>query len=133
MDQKPEKRMRLDKWLKVTRIFKTRTKASEVCEQGKVLVNEQSAKAAKTIKIGDIITVKTKWRNRKFDIVDISNKSLAAALARLLYREHELSPEEKAEEEQRELLFRTSKTFRPKFKGRPTKKDRRMINKIRGH
>ena len=133
MGNETEKKMRLDKWLKVARIFKTRSKASDACEQGKVIVNEQPAKPAKSIKVGDTITVKFKWRKRTFDVLDISRKSLAADKARLLYREHELSIEEKQAEEQRELFFRSNKRLGPKFKGRPTKKDRRMINKIRGH
>ena len=133
MDQQSEKKMRLDKWLKVARIFKTRSKASEACEQGKVTVNEQVVKASKIIKIGDTICVRFKWKKRTLDVLDISHKSLAAANARLLYDEHELTPEEKAMEEQRELFFRSSKKIQPRYKGRPTKKDRRTISKIRGY
>ena len=133
MEQQSEKKMRLDKWLKIARIFKTRSKANEACEQGKVKVNGQLAKASKTIKIDDTITIKFKWKKRTFDVLDISHKSLAAANARLLYREHELSPEEQETEEQRALLFRSSKQLRPKYKGRPTKKDRRRIKKIKGY
>ena len=133
MEQESTKKMRLDKWLKISLIFKTRSKASIACEQGKVTVNGQEAKAAKLIKIGDTITVKFKWKKRTFDVLDISNKSLAAAQARLLYQEHELAPEDKEAEEHREFLFRASKKLHPRHKGRPTKKDRRMINKIRGY
>ena len=132
MENKPEKKIRIDKWLKIARIFKTRSKAAHACEQGKVLLNEQPAKASKLLRIGDTIIVKFKWRKRTFDVLDISNRSLAAANARLLYREHELSPEEKAIEEQRLLLLKSGKQVRPTFKGRPTKKDRRTITKIRG-
>jgi len=132
MEQESVKKMRLDKWLKVARIFKTRSKASDACEQNNVTVNDQIAKAAKSIKIGDTITVKTKWHKRTFDVLNISFKSLPAAEAKLLYREHELSPQEKEMEEQRAMMFQASKKLKPKYKGRPTKKVRRMIDKIRG-
>ena len=133
MEQSTEKRMRLDKWLKVTRIFKTRSKASDACEQGSVKVNEQVAKAAKMIKIGDVITVKSKWRTKTFDVLDISAKSLAAPQARLLYHEHEPTAEEIEAEELRALYFKSSKNLRHKFKGRPTKREGRNFRKLRGH
>lgn len=132
MEQNTEKRMRLDKWLKIARIFKTRSQASHACEQGKVKVNEQVAKAAKMIKIGDVIAVKTKWKTRTFDVLDMSNKSIAAALAKLLYREHEPTPEEVEEEELRAMFFRARKGQRYKYKGRPTKKNGRALRKLKG-
>ena len=92
------KTIRLDKWLKIARIFKTRSKAGDACSQGKVKVNDQVAKAAKVIKIGDTVAVRLKSRTRTFDVLDIVNKSIKAADARLLYNEHELSPEEKEAE-----------------------------------
>lgn len=49
--------MRLDKFLKVSRLIKRRTVANEVSESGRVLVNEQPAKPAKQLKVGDIITI----------------------------------------------------------------------------
>jgi ribosome-associated heat shock protein Hsp15 len=124
---------RNDKWLKVARIFKTRSKASDACEQGKVKVNDQVAKSAKTIKIGDVIAVKTKWKTRTFDVLDISHKSIAAAQARLLYHEHPPTPEEVEAEELRSMLYKSGKSFRPKYKGRPTKKEGRAIRRLKGY
>jgi ribosomal 50S subunit-recycling heat shock protein len=49
--------MRLDKYLKVSRLIKRRTLAKEVCDQGRVLVNERPAKAGTEIKVGDILTI----------------------------------------------------------------------------
>ncbi len=132
MENNSEKKMRLDKWLKVARIVKTRSKASDACEQGKVKVNDQIAKAAKTIKIGDVVAVKTKWKTRTFDVLDISTKSIAAAQARLLYHEHPPTPEEVEAEELRAMLYKSGKSMRPKYKGRPTKKEGRAIRKLKG-
>ena len=133
MEKNKETKMRLDKWLKVARIFKTRSKASDACEQGKVKVNDHVAKSAKTIRIGDVIAVKTKWKTRTFDVLDISHKSIAAAQARLLYHEHPPTPEEVEAEELRAMLYKSGKSSRPKYKGRPTKKEGRAIRKLKGY
>ena len=124
------KTIRLDKWLKITRIFKTRSKASDACTHRKVKVNEQIAKAAKIIKIGDTIAVKFKTQTRTFDVLNIAHKSIKAADARLLYNEHELTAEEKEAEDIRNLFYKSSKMTHPKYKGRPTKKERRTIDKF---
>lgn len=132
MNDNLQKTIRLDKWLKITRIIKTRNRAAEACDQGRVKVNNQVAKPAKLVKIGDIISVKFKWRIRTFDILDIVHKSVKAENARLLYREHELTQEEQEQQDIRSLFYQAAKSQRPKYKGRPTKKERREIDKLRG-
>ena len=132
MTENPQKTIRLDKWLKIARIIKTRTQATEACDQGRVKLNNQAAKPAKMVKIGDTVSVKLKLRTRTFDILDIVQKSIKAEEAKNLYREHELSPEEKEAEDIRSLFYQAAKTYRPKFKGRPTKKERREMEKFRG-
>ncbi len=127
-----KKTIRLDKWLKIARIIKTRNQAVEACDQGRVKVNGQSAKPSKMVKIGDTVSVKFKWRTRTFDILDIVQKSIKAEEAKNLYREHEPSPEEKEAEDIRSLFYQAAKTHRPKYKGRPTKKERRELEKFRG-
>ncbi len=131
METQNQKTIRLDKWLKIARIFKTRSQAAEACNQGKVKVNEQAAKAAKLLKIGDSIVVKLKARNRRLDVLEIVDRSIKAADARLLYHEHEPTPEEKEAEDIRKLFYQASKLHHPKYKGRPTKKVRRDMNKFR--
>ncbi len=132
MNENPQKTIRLDKWLKIARIIKTRTQATEACDQGRIKLNNQAAKPAKMVKIGDTVSVKLKLRTRTFDILDIVQKSIKAEEAKNLYREHELSPEEKDAEDIRSLFYQAAKTYRPKFKGRPTKKERREMEKFRG-
>jgi ribosome-associated heat shock protein Hsp15 len=96
-----------------------------------VKVNDQVAKPAKLLKIGDTVSVKFKWRTRVFDILDITQKSIKAEQAKLLYREHELAPAEKEQEDIRSLFYQAAKSQRPKYKGRPTKKERRELDKFR--
>ena len=132
MDPDQQKTIRLDKWLKITRIIKTRNKAAEACDQGRVKVNDSAAKPSKMVKVGDTISVKFKLRTRTFDILDIVFRSIKAEDARNLYREHELTPEEKEAEDIRSLFYRAATSHRPKYKGRPTKKERRELEKFRG-
>ena len=133
MQNSQEKTLRLDKWLKIALIFKTRSKAADACLQGRIKVNDQSAKASKIVKIGDTITIKMKWRKRKLDILDIVGKSIKAADAKLLYHEHEMTSEEKEAEDIRGLFYKAASTSRPKYKGRPTKKERRDMEKFRNN
>ncbi|MDZ7391704.1 MAG: RNA-binding S4 domain-containing protein [candidate division KSB1 bacterium] len=125
-----EATLRLDKWLKVARIFKTRSQAAKSCEEGKVKVNGQPAKPSKVIRAGDTVTVKQRHLYRTFDVLQVTTKSLSAEKAKELYREHrpELSPEA---QELLQLLGQ-NKSGRPRFKGRPTKKERRLLERLRG-
>ncbi|MDZ7261505.1 MAG: RNA-binding S4 domain-containing protein [candidate division KSB1 bacterium] len=130
---KTEKTIRLDKWLKIALILKTRSQATKACEEGRVKVNDQIAKPAKLVKIGDTINVKFKWHSRTFDVLEISHKNLSAKEAKLLYREHEKTAEEKEAEELRQAFFEAERKFRRRYKGRPTKKERRRLEHIRGY
>lgn len=132
MNESQDKSIRIDKWLKIARIIKTRNQAAEACDQGRVKLNGQDVKPAKLVKIGDTIAVKFKWRTRTFDVLDIVQKSIKAEDAKKLYHEHELSPEEKEAEDIRSLFYQAARTQRPKYKGRPTKKERREMEKFRG-
>lgn len=132
MNEIQQKTIRLDKWLKIARIIKTRNQAAQACDQGRVKVNDQIGKPSKLVKIGDMISIKFKWRTRTFDILDIVQKSIRAEEAKKLYREHELSAEEKEAEDIRSLFYQSARTLRPKYKGRPTKKERREMEKFRG-
>jgi len=129
MDNVAGKQIRLDKWLKIARIFKTRSQATHACDENDVKVNGEIAKAAKLIKPGDKLTVKGKNRYREIEVADISFKSISAKEARELYREEK---QEKLSEESFELI-RLMKQSVIKYPGRPTKKERRNLMKIRGH
>jgi ribosome-associated heat shock protein Hsp15 len=93
-----------------------------------VKVNEEVAKAAKLIKPGDKLTVKGKNRYREIEVAGISFKSISAKEARELYREEE---QEKLPEESLELIRLMKIVI--KYPGRPTKKERRNLMKIRGY
>ena len=64
--------MRLDKYLKVSRLIKRRTVANEACDAGRVLVNEKPARASLAVKVGDIIEIQFGTRSVKVEVTDIA-------------------------------------------------------------
>ncbi len=64
--------MRLDKYLKVSRLIKRRTVANEACDAGRVLINEKPAKASTNVKVGDIITISFGNKEVKVEVLDVS-------------------------------------------------------------
>ncbi len=73
--------MRLDKYLKVSRLIKRRTVANEACDAGRVLINGRTAKASAAVKAGDVIEIQFGTRNVKVEVLSIqdSEKKEAAA------------------------------------------------------
>ncbi len=78
--------MRLDKFLKVSRLIKRRTIANSVCESARVFVNDNPAKPAKTVKIGDIITIEFKDSYKKVCILKIPQGNVSINEALQLYK-----------------------------------------------
>ena len=76
--------MRLDKFLKVSRVIKRRTVAKEICEAGKILVNDLPAKAGKELKVGDTVTVSMGSRRLKIRVAEL-RETVRVAEADTLY------------------------------------------------
>lgn len=79
--------MRLDKYLKVSRLIKRRTVANEACDAGKVLVNEKPARASYDVKVGDVIQIQMGQKELKVQVEQVSEvvrKEGAAELYRVL-------------------------------------------------
>ena len=79
--------MRLDKYLKISRLVKRRTVANEACDAGKVLVNDKPARASYEVKVGDIIEVRIgakPLKARVLSIAEFANKEIAAGLYELI-------------------------------------------------
>ena len=64
--------MRLDKYLKVSRLIKRRTVANEACDAGRVMINGKTAKAGTDVKVGDVIEIGFGTRNVKVEVLDLS-------------------------------------------------------------
>lgn len=77
--------MRLDKYLKVSRLIKRRTVANEACDAGRILVNGKVARASYDVKIGDILTVQLGARELRAEVLDVQ-ETVAKNDAALLYK-----------------------------------------------
>jgi ribosome-associated heat shock protein Hsp15 len=128
MDNKTDQeKLRMDKWLWAARFFKTRSLAVDAVECGKVLVNGARVKPAKLLAAGDMITLRLGPYQHIVEVLGLSNKRGPAPEAQKLYRETDES------RLRRETLALELKS-QPKataHEGRPTKRDRREIEKFK--
>jgi ribosome-associated heat shock protein Hsp15 len=119
-------KLRIDKWLWAARFFKTRRLAVEALESGKVLVNGQRAKPAKAVAVADVLDIRTAQQRFEVEVLGLSGRRGPAPEAQQLYRETDAS------RAQREAIAAERRAQpQPAFKGRPTKRDRREIEKFR--
>ena len=125
--------IRIDKWLKVARFYKQRELAAEAVESGKVRVNGERVKPAKLIKAGDELTVKHESSYLKFRIKIITDKSLSKEDAKNLYEAAGKPEPPKVMIELLQTILEQARQNQEemKHKGRPTKKDRRILNKYK--
>ena len=77
--------MRLDKYLKVSRLIKRRTVANEACDAGRVMINDKPAKASANVKVGDIITIQFGNKDVKVEVLDV-HETVRKDDAKELYR-----------------------------------------------
>jgi ribosome-associated heat shock protein Hsp15 len=120
-------KLRIDKWLWASRFFKTRALAAAAVESGKVLVNQVRVKPAKTVAVRDVLDIRLGQYRFEVEVLALSAKRGPASEAQKLYRESETS------RMQRESLAAQLKA-QPQpftFKGRPTKRDRRVIERFK--
>lgn len=118
-----EETVRIDKWLWAVRIFKTRTIASEACKKGRVLINNNSTKPSRMIRIGEVIQVKKPPIIYSFKVLGIAQKRMGAKLVPN-YMKNVTPPEEYEILEMNKL---SGFIDRQRGSGRPTKKERRDL------
>jgi ribosome-associated heat shock protein Hsp15 len=118
--------VRLDKWLQVARMFKTRTQATHACDLGRVRVNGQSAKPHRALAIGDRVELQQGDWERVLTVRELRDRPVPKAEAANLYDDQ--SPPRPAPDPMRRLLSRPP-ARRPPGTGRPTKKERREIDR----
>jgi ribosome-associated heat shock protein Hsp15 len=116
--------MRIDKWLWAARAFKTRSIAADACDGGKVDVNGEAAKPAKQVRGGERVEITVPGGRRILKVVALAERRGPAAEARLLYED--LTPPAPPRTRQ------PKPPYRPPGAGRPTKRERREIDRLRG-
>jgi ribosome-associated heat shock protein Hsp15 len=122
-----KEKFRIDKWLCAARFFKTRSLAADAVECGKVHINEFRVKPAKAVVVGDMLTINIGQRQYIVEVLALSSRRGPAFEAQKLYRETDAS------RQRREAIAAQHKD-QPKlfyFKGRPTKRDRREIERFK--
>jgi ribosome-associated heat shock protein Hsp15 len=118
--------VRLDKWLWAVRVFRTRALACEACRRGHVTISGQPAKPSREVRVHDVLIVRKDNLTRQFKVLQLLDHRVGAPKA-WDYVEDQTAPSEF--EKQREPNFRPF-VFRPKGSGRPTKKERRDMNRF---
>jgi ribosome-associated heat shock protein Hsp15 len=119
----------MDKWLWAARFFKTRALAARACKLGRIQSNGQSAKAAREVRIGDLLRVTNDGGDFQVEVLLLSELRGPASVAQTLYRETEAS---------RDLRLKVAaeskamKQFEQLPSGRPSKRNRRKIIQFRG-
>lgn len=118
--------VRIDKWLWAVRVFKTRTKASAACDDGHVLVGDTVAKPATRVDVGDVVTARRGDRTLVYVVREPIEKRVSAVRAAACFEDR--SPPPVPRERPGEAVF----ARRDRGSGRPTKRDRREIDRLRG-
>lgn len=121
-------RVRIDKWLWAARFFKTRALSARACDLGRIQSNGIDAKPARLVQTGDIIHINTGVNEYEVEVLALSETRGPAAVAQSLYRESEASIERRciaAEQRKSEPFFDAI------WPGRPTKRDRRELDRLR--
>lgn len=122
--------VRLDKWLHVARAYKTRSQATRACTLGRVRVNGAKAKAHRSVKIGDRVEVQVlKDWTRVLVVEELWDKPLPKAEAAKLFLDE--SPARPQLDPVARLMRRPA-VLREAGAGRPTKRDRRKLDRLRG-
>ena len=121
--------VRMDKWLWAARFFKTRALAAKACELGRISSNGQPAKSARPVRVGDLLQVKNDSGDFQVEVLLLSDVRGPAAVAQTLYRETEASRALRLQQaEERKAMPR----FEPLFAGKPSKRNRRALDRLRG-
>ncbi len=119
--------VRIDKYLWSIRVFKTRSQASNACRSGKVVIDDIQVKPSRDVKINDVIQIRSGPLTRVLKVTDLLERRVSAKIAQNYYED--LTPEE--EIEKIKMLREVNYEKRDRGIGRPTKKERRLIEKLK--
>jgi len=121
--------VRMDAWLWAARFFKTRTLAKKACDLGRLVSNGHAAKAAREVRVGDMLRVINDGGEFEIEVLGLSDLRGPASEAQKLYRETEASREARMKTAAER---RAAREWEMLPQGRPSKRDRRRIIQFRG-
>ena len=119
--------VRMDKWLWAARLFKTRAIATDAIKGGKVKIDDAPVKPSREVKEGDVIQVQIEQLHKVVQVKTVIKNRVPAKMVPEVYAD--LTPKE--EYERIEFMHAYKGEYRDRGAGRPTKKERRMIEKIK--
>jgi ribosome-associated heat shock protein Hsp15 len=120
--------VRLDKWLWAARFFKTRSAAAQAVDGGKVDVNGDHAKRSRLVQLGDVLVVRRQPYEHEVVVRGVSETRGPAKDAALLYEE---TPASREKRERLAYQMKNAPGLTFEGEGRPTKRDRRVIDKLK--
>jgi ribosome-associated heat shock protein Hsp15 len=118
--------VRIDKFLWAVRLYKTRTAAAEACRGGHVVIDQQNAKPARPVRVGDVIRARTGLLMRTVKVTGLADRRVGPKLVGNFLEDQTPASEYLKAEEARAAAG----PVRPKGLGRPTKKDRRELERM---
>jgi ribosome-associated heat shock protein Hsp15 len=121
--------IRMDAWLWAARFFKTRTLAKKSCDLGRILSNGQVAKAAREVRVNDMLRISNDGGEFEIEVLGLSDVRGPASEAQKLYRETDASKQMRAKVAAER---RAAREFEVLPQGRPSKRDRKRIIQFRG-
>jgi ribosome-associated heat shock protein Hsp15 len=118
--------VRIDKWLVAVRVYKNRSDAADACGGGKVRVGGRTVKPASPVKVGDRVRARVGERVRELEVVRLIEQRVGAAVAAECFVDHSPPVERRARKPRVPVFEREAGA------GRPTKRDRRELRRLRG-
>ncbi|MBP0591026.1 RNA-binding S4 domain-containing protein [Paraburkholderia sp. LEh10] len=123
----PGARLRIDKWLWAARFFKTRSLAADAVDKGRVRIGGAAVKPAKDVRVSDLVEIDIEGIVWQVEVLGVCDVRGPASVAQTLYAETEESKRKRQLEHERRKTYREPAA---ELHGRPTKRDRRIIDKI---
>ncbi|ATF85411.1 MULTISPECIES: RNA-binding S4 domain-containing protein [Burkholderia] len=125
----PGAKLRIDKWLWAARFFKTRSLAADAVEKGRVRIGGAAVKPSKDVRVGDRVEITIETAVWELDVLGICDTRGPASIAQTLYAETAQGRAKRLAELERRRHYREPAA---ELHGRPTKRDRRIIDKLSG-
>lgn len=122
-------KVRIDQWLWSVRIFKSRTLATDACKSGKVKIGGSPVKPAYQLPIGEVVEVRKEGFNFQYKVLKLIKKRVGAPIAQTCYQD--LTPEEELNKYKAWFIGKATPERRERGVGRPTKKERREIERFK--
>jgi ribosome-associated heat shock protein Hsp15 len=125
----PGAKLRIDKWLWAARFFKTRSLAADAVEKGRVRIGGAAVKPAKDVRVGDLVEIEIERFVWQVEVLGVCDVRGPASVAQTLYVETEESKAKRKVEQERRRVYHEPAAA---LHGRPTKRDRRTIDRFSG-